>query len=108
MHFHFGEVRAAIPYTRFFVDSPPTFPGVVRAIDAAEFRRVYGCIDAIGIARRNAETDSSQTLLECRKPFRKLSPCVAAVGRFVETAAGPLPLAVLPRPQSRSPHIGVN
>ncbi len=104
----FREVTAARPRSPVSADTSPRFACVVRTIDAAELRRIDSCVDCVWITRSNCDPDASESLFESWQTVCQLTPGVAAVSCFVETAARALPRAVLPGTLPRRPKIRVD
>src|SRR5215510_8937905 len=109
MNLDLGEIGAAPPEPPVAADPPPAFSRVIGTIDAAFLRvGVNSRVKDVRIAPRNVEPDASEALLKRRQSRGQISPGIAAVGRLEEAAFGPLPRAVLPRPLSSRPQVGVN
>src|SRR5271170_1226534 len=105
-----GEIGAAAPDAFFVIYAQPTFSGVFRAIEAADFGRgVNQRVHAIRTTGGNAEADAAEALRVCGETFGERAPGIAAIGGFEKAtvvafervAGGP------GRPAGR-PQVGIN
>jgi len=102
-----AEVVAASVDTFFAVHLLPAFAGIVGAVDAAIFFSVNPGVHAVGIAGRDSGADAADALGFAGKAFGELMPGVAAVGGFVESAAGAVVAAAdAPGRTARRPEAG--
>ena len=108
MYFYFGKIAATPPNAGVLADARPRFARIVGAKNAAFLGCVHGGIEPIGVAGRNAKTDSTQALRVGGQAAREFFPDRAAVHRFVEAAAWALPSPVFPRPLAGCPQVGID
>ena len=104
---HTAEIPSAFPDSIFRVHSPPVHARIVGAIEPALFG-IHDQVNAIGIRRRNRDTDPSQSF-RWQTVAGNLFPMIASVARFVKAAARPRRGRVdAPRRAAGLPERGVN
>ena len=104
MDLHLGEVVGALGHALVVRDARPALARVVRAEQPTARLRRHGDKQAPGRGWRDADADAPEAVvLEVRESLGEAAPGAAAVGRFVEAAAGSFEVAVLPRPLARFP-----
>src|SRR5262249_60764943 len=81
-------VESALTDTARLVDQLPGRAGIVRTVEAA-FVVFDQRINAVGVGTRDGNRHLAVESLRQPAGSRDLPPSVAAVGRFVEAAAGP-------------------
>src|SRR5579871_2529131 len=108
VHLDLGEVEAAAPDAFLVVDAPPTFAGVVGAVQAAELGGIDQGVNAARVVGGNADADAAELLFRRGQAAGELVPGGAAVGGLEQAAARALPGAVLPRALPRRPEHGVD
>ncbi len=109
IHLHLGEIVGALRHARVLADARPALAGVVGSIEKAAVLHLDRGEEAGGARRREAEPDPPQpVVLEVGQPARERLPGGPAVHRFVEAAARPGELAVLPGGLPRLPERGID
>ncbi len=105
-----GEIIAAPIHALLAVDLAEGCARVVAAIQSAGLTaRLRQRVDAIAIARRDADTDPAQRVFgERRQPAADCLPGGAAIGRLVQPAVRSAERAILPRALLRLPQHRVN
>ena len=101
------EIPAALPDAIVAADALPARTGIVRAVEAADVvldrEAVDDRVDTLRVARRHGNADTADPLRKTVRAERR--PGVAAVGRLVKRAAGPVRGRIdVPRRAPRLPH----
>ena len=106
MHANPCKIGISPGHPVLLVDLGPVLAGIVRAIDSAGVGNIDGAVHAVGIRRRDGNADAPVLF---RKALRQFTPGIAAVFRFVQSAARTVVASAhRPRRTPRRPQRGVD